>query len=101
MFITIVFCVIALLAGAVVGWMGASARTTAEAERARTERDLARAERQRSDAAAAALQRRVQEETNARVAAETRLASLEQGHQQIENTFAALAHKAFAQVSES
>ena len=96
--------VIALLIGAVVGWMVGSARKNAEAQRALAERDLTRAERERSDAARLDMQRRVEEAQQARVAAETRaseaLRQLE-NHKQVEETFAALAHRAFKSVSES
>lgn len=104
--------VIALLIGAVVGWMAGSARKSAETQRALAERDLARAERQKSDVARAELQRRVEEAQQARAIAEatahTRIAEAErllgnhaQLQKQIEDSFAALAQKAFQSVSES
>src|ERR1043165_2443720 len=74
MLITILFCVIALLAGAMVGWLAGSA------------------EKQRAVADA---RRRLEEATNARVAAETRLAALD------EDKFVAMASRAFAQVGET
>ena len=91
MLMTIVFCAIALLAGAVGGWLVASAGK----QRAIAERDLARAERERAEAAAADARRRLDIATQARVAAETRLASLD------EDKFVALAQRAFAQLGES
>ena len=74
MLITILFCVIALLAGAIVGWLAGSAG------------------KQRAIADA---RRRLDEATQARVAAETRLAALD------EDKFVALASRAFAQTGES
>jgi DNA recombination protein RmuC len=74
MLITILFCVIALLAGAMVGWLAGSA------------------EKQRAVADA---RRRLEEATNARVAAETRLAALD------EDKFVAMASRAFAQLGDS
>ena len=86
MFMTMVFCVIALLAGAVVGWMAASAGK----QRAVAERDLAVAERQRADAAVADVRRRLEAATQARVAAETKLAAVD------EDKFVALASREIA-----
>ena len=74
MLITILFCVIALLGGAIVGWLAGSAG------------------KQRAIADA---RRRLDEATQARVAAETRLAALD------EDKFVALASRAFAQTGES
>jgi len=91
MLITTVFCVIALLAGAVGGWLVASAGK----QRAIAERDVARAERERAEAAAADARRRLDVATQARVVAETRLAALD------EDKFVALAARAFAQTGES
>src|SRR6266542_4494584 len=91
MLITIVFCVIALLAGAVVGWLVGSAGK----QRAAAERDVARAERERAEAAGADARRRLDAASQARVAAETRLAALD------EDKFVALAQRAFAQLGES
>src|SRR5438067_2344630 len=91
MLMTIVFCAVALLAGAVGGWLAASAGK----QRVIAERDMARAERERSEAAATDARRRLDAATQARVAAETRLASLD------EDKFVALAQRAFAQTGES
>ena len=91
MLMTMVFCVIALLAGAVVGWMAASAGK----QRAVAERDVAVAERQRADAVTTQMRQRLDEATQARVAAETRLAALD------EDKFVALAQRAFVQLGES
>ncbi|HEV2718374.1 MAG TPA: DNA recombination protein RmuC [Thermoanaerobaculia bacterium] len=74
MLITILFCVIALLGGAIVGWLAGSAG------------------KQRAVADA---QRRLDEATRARVAAETRLAGLD------EDKFVALAQRAFARLGEA
>ena len=91
MLITMVFCVIALLAGAVVGWLAGSAGK----QRAVAERDAARAERERAEAVGMDARRRLDAATQARVAAETRLAALD------EDKFVALAQRAFAQLGES
>ncbi|HEY6137738.1 MAG TPA: DNA recombination protein RmuC [Thermoanaerobaculia bacterium] len=88
---TMVFCVIALVAGAVVGWMAASAGK----QRAIAERDLAVVERQRADVAAADARRRLEAATQARVAAETKLAAVD------EDKFVALASRAFERLGES
>ncbi|HKR64860.1 MAG TPA: DNA recombination protein RmuC, partial [Thermoanaerobaculia bacterium] len=109
MTITVFFiCGIALILGAIVGWVAGSARKSAEAQRALAERDLARAERERSDAARGEMQRRVEEAQQARAIADTRaaeaqklLANHEQLRKEIEGSFAALAQKAFKDVGES
>ncbi|HEY0158651.1 MAG TPA: DNA recombination protein RmuC [Thermoanaerobaculia bacterium] len=113
MTITALFlCVIALALGAIVGWVAGSARKGAEAERARAERDLAVSERRKSDAARTELQRRVEEAQQAKAAAEATAASrvaeaekLLANHaamqKQLEDSFAALAQKAFRDVSEN
>ena len=107
--------VIALAVGAVMGWLGGSARKSAEAQRARAERDqfaverdMARQERERSDAARAEMQRRVEEAQQARAVADTRafevqrlLANHEQLRKEIEGSFSTLAQKAFKDVSDS
>lgn len=108
----LLFCVLALALGAMVGWMVGSARKSAEAQRALAERDLALLERQKSDAARIELQRRVEEAQQARAiaeaTAESRIAEAQrlvsnhsQLQKQIEDSFAALAQKAFQNVSES
>jgi len=89
----VVLCVIALMLGAIVGWVVASARRGAVV----IERDLARTEREKSDAARVVMQRRLEEAQQARAIAESQLANL----RQIEDTFAALAQKAFRDVSEA
>jgi DNA recombination protein RmuC len=115
-------CAIALVVGAIGGWAVASARKQAERDAARVERDraiserdkrvverdLARFERERSDAARAEMQSRIEEAQQARAVAETRVAEAEKvlaNHaelrKQIEDSFAALAQKAFKDVSES
>jgi len=100
----LLLCVIALAVGAIVGWVVGSARKGAESQRALAERDLARDERTKSDAARAAMQRRLEEAQQARAAAETTAAETRrqlENHKQIEETFAALAQRAFKSVSES
>ncbi|HYK05331.1 MAG TPA: DNA recombination protein RmuC [Thermoanaerobaculia bacterium] len=120
MTITVLFlCVIALVLGAIGGWLVGSARKSVEAERARAERDVARgerdaarAERQKSDAARIELQRRVEDAQQAKAIAEatasTRISEAERliaNHavmqKQLEDSFAALAQKAFKDVSEN
>lgn len=99
-----ILCVIALAIGAIVGWAVASAKKGAEAHRALAERDLARAERARSDAERAEMQRRIETAQQERAAAETRAIEAYrqlENHKQVEETFAALAHRAFKSVSES
>lgn len=103
-FTALFLCVIALAAGAVVGWVVGSARKSADAQRALAERDLAREERAKSDAARAAMQHRLEEAQQARAASDARALETERqlsNHKQVEETFAALAHRAFKSVSES
>lgn len=108
----LVFCVIALLVGAIVGWVVGSARKSAEAQRALAERDSAVAERRKSDAARGEMQLRLEQAQQARASAEAKaetriaeadrvLANHAQLQKQIEDSFAALAQKAFKDVSES
>jgi DNA recombination protein RmuC len=99
-----VLSVIALGLGAIVGWMAGSARR----HRALAERDAARMERERSDALRQEAQRRLEEAQRERAVAETRagemqriVANHEQLRKQIEDSFAALAQKAFREVGES
>ena len=105
MTITVLFLsVIALMVGAVVGWVVGSARKNAETQRALAERDLERQERMKSDAARADMQRRVEEAQQDRAVAETRAeesAKLLANHKQLEESFAVLAQRAFKDVSES
>src|SRR5688572_23307299 len=105
MTITVLFFgVVALAIGAALGWVVGSARKGADVQRALAERDLAREERVRSDAARNEMQRRVELAQQERAAAEARAAeTLRQldNHKQVEETFAALAHRAFKSVSES
>jgi DNA recombination protein RmuC len=105
MTITALFLVvIALVIGAIAGWMVGSARKSAEAQRARAERDrvmverdAAKQERERSEKLRAEMQRRLEEAQQARAVAESHFANL----QKVEDTFTALAQKAFKEVSES
>jgi DNA recombination protein RmuC len=91
--LTLFLCVIALVIGAVVGWVGASAKR----QHAIAERDLARQERERSDRARAEMQTRLEQAQQARAVAESRVGNLKQ----VEETFAALAHNAFRNVGEA
>jgi DNA recombination protein RmuC len=100
----LLLCVIALAAGAIVGWVAGSAKRGAEAQRALAERDLAREEREKTDRARAELQRRLEAAQQERAAADARAAETERrllNHKQTEETFAALAQRAFKSVSES
>ncbi|HEX9984731.1 MAG TPA: DNA recombination protein RmuC [Thermoanaerobaculia bacterium] len=122
----LVICVIALVLGAIVGWVVGSAKKGAEAakllaerenaaqmtlaeresltQRALAERDLARAERQRTEEIVAEMRERLEAAQKAQAVAETRVAETElrlTNHKQTEETFAALAQRAFRQVSES
>jgi DNA recombination protein RmuC len=123
MTITALFvCVIALVAGAVGGWVAGSASKRAEAARAvaerdrvitergrvMAERDAARIERERSERSRQEMQLRVEEAQQARAVAETRadettkmLANHTQLRKEIEDSFSALAQKAFKDVSEA
>src|SRR5260370_24366586 len=120
--------IIALVAGAATGFLiaerrrvqelrqrsaelhrvsGELQRAAIDLQRALAERDLARDERTRSDGAAADVRLRLEGEQQARVAAETRMAEAErvlashaEMRKQIEDSFAALAQKAFKDVSE-
>jgi DNA recombination protein RmuC len=98
MTITALFLVaIALAAGVIVGWVVGSARKSGDAQRALAERDAAMRERERTEAARGDMQRRLEEAQQARAVAESRSANV----QKIEDTFTALAQKAFKEVSES
>ncbi len=98
MTITALFLVvIALVIGAIAGWVVGSARKSAAAQRALAERDLAVRERERSEGARAEMQRRLEVAQQARAVAESHAANV----QKIEDTFTALAQKAFKEVSES
>lgn len=99
----VVICVIALAIGAIVGWVVASAKAAAATQTALTERDLALAERQRAEISRAEAQTRLEEALRARAVAETRVIETEKllaDHKRIEDSFAALAQKAFREVSE-
>ncbi|MEA2490611.1 MAG: recombination protein RmuC, partial [Acidobacteriota bacterium] len=115
----LVFCVIALGIGVVVGWVVASARQATAAQqairerdvlagRAIAERDMARQERAKAEAALALLQARVEEAQKAEAAADARvleahklLANHAELRKQIEDSFVALAQKAVKDASES
>ncbi len=115
-------CVIALVAGAIAGWVAGSAskrseaarvqaerdRVVAERDRAIVERDAARIERERSERSRQEMQQRIEEAQQARAVAETRadetskvLANHTQLRKEIEDSFSALAQKAFKDVSEA
>ena len=98
---------VALALGLLIGWLLASARRGAEAQRALAERDLARQERERSETARVEMQRRVEEAQQARAVAESRSSEAQrllENHQllqkQLEDSFANLAQKAFRDVGE-
>lgn len=110
--------VVALVLGAIGGWVAASVRRRAEEERltadrdsiraqrdrAGVERDLARQEREKVDQLLSGMQLRLEEAQQLRAAAEARALETERqlaNHKQVEETFAALAHRAFQSVSES
>jgi DNA recombination protein RmuC len=126
MLTTMILCVVALVVGAIVGWVVASARKSAEAQRMLAERDAAVQARLRADAAAAqraiaerdaamnerersareALEtrRRLEEEQAARVVAETRFAESERllaSKKEMEDAFDAIAQRALKNVGES
>ena len=104
MIITTVFVVIALLAGAIVGWVVGSAKKAAETQRALAERDLALKERQRAEIATVEAQRRALQAGEARAAADARAAEVEKqlaNTKQVEETFEALAQRAFKSVGEN
>ena len=97
---TILVAAVAVVVGLVVGWVAAGARVA----RANAERDLAQAERRRIDAEVADMRRRVEAAQRAQAVAETRASETDKllaNHKQIEETFAALAQRAFSQVSET
>jgi DNA recombination protein RmuC len=87
------WCVAALVVGAALGWM--------RAQRARAERDFAITERAKSDAAVVQLRRELDRTREARAAAESMVAHLENSRGETEATFASLAQRAFQNVSES
>lgn len=105
MTLTLVFLGLVVLAiGMAIGWVVGSARKSADTHRALAERDMARAEREKSDLARAAMQARVEEAQQLRAAAEARALETErrlENHKQTEETFAALAQRAFLSVAES
>ncbi|HYM59521.1 MAG TPA: DNA recombination protein RmuC [Thermoanaerobaculia bacterium] len=109
---TAVLSIIALAAGAVVGWLWASARKSAESHRFQAERDMARAERERSERTAAEARGRLEAAQQTSAVAETRLAEtqrlladqtrfLGESRKQMEDAFAALAQRTLATVAES
>jgi DNA recombination protein RmuC len=112
MSVILLSCVIALAVGAVVGWLGASARKTAHLQRTLAERDHARQERIRSDQATADGRKRLEVEQRARAEAETRLAEnermlgeqrsfLDGSRKQLEDSFAVLAQQTLKTVGDS
>jgi DNA recombination protein RmuC len=97
MLITIVWAVVALGAGVLVGW----ALNAARVARAGAERDAALAERQRVESAISEARRRTEEATAARAAAEARAAQVERSREEINSLFVSEAQRAFRNVSES
>jgi len=100
MITTAMWCVVALAAGAALGWIRAQ-RASARRDVAMAERDLAIAERTKADAALGELRRELDSERARRVAAETKAEHLERTREEIESTFAQLAQRAFRNTSES
>jgi DNA recombination protein RmuC len=98
---TILLSVIALIIGAIVGWVVASVKKSAEIQRALAERDLARTERERSEAVAAEARRLASIESQARAVAETQAGFLSDARKQMEEAFAATAQKTLASISTS
>src|SRR5437870_3741204 len=93
----ILVALLALAAGLAAGVLFTNHRRgplMQELQRALAERDAARTERMRSDAAVAEARQRLEQEQQARVAAETRFAHLASSRQQMEETFAVLAQRA-------
>lgn len=74
--------------------LASAASINAQLQGIAAERDAAREERQRSDEIAAGARARLEQEQQARVSAETRLAQLEGSGRQMEETFAGLAQRA-------
>ena len=104
MLMTILVAVVAVAVGVVAGWLAAGARVA----RANAERDASSRERHRAEATVAEMRVRVEESQKARAVAETRasetnklLSNQLDNQKQIEETFAALAQRAFKDVSES
>jgi DNA recombination protein RmuC len=100
MLTTILVAVVAVVVGMVVGWLAGGARVA----RANAERDLSQRERQRIDTELAEMRRRVEAAQRAQAVAETRASETDKllaNHKQIEETFSALAQRAFSQVSAS
>ena len=98
----------ALGVGIVIGLLIAQVRSAPVAQRALAESEIARAERAKSDAAAAAMQRRLEDAQQARAVAETRAAEMERlvaGHDQLrkqmQDTFDALAQRALTNAGET
>jgi len=97
---TAVVGIVALLIGATAVWVVVAGKIA----RANAERDLALTERARAEATANDARRRLEEALKSRAVAETRTTETEKllaNHKQIEETFAALAQRAFAGVSET
>jgi DNA recombination protein RmuC len=99
---------IAAALGIALGWLLAANRHAPRVERALAERDTALAERERIEAARREAQGRLEVAQRERAVAETRAAEADRKAAevdalklQLENSFAALAQKAFRDVSES
>ena len=97
--VTILLSVVALLIGAIAGWVVASARKTGTIQRALAERDLARAERERSEVIAIEARRIASAESQARAVAETQAAFLGDARKQMEEAFAVTAQKTLQSIS--
>jgi DNA recombination protein RmuC len=100
--------VIALIIGAIGGWVVVSARLGAKAQRLLAERDLARDERLKAESSLRAIQTRLEQAQKAEAAADVRVAEALQRlanhaelRKQIEDSFVALAQKAVKDASEA
>jgi DNA recombination protein RmuC len=104
MLTTVLLCVVALLLGAMVGWVVAGARRAAETQRAIAQRDVSLQERQRAETLANELRHRSSVADQGRVAAETRLADIERSladRKLMEDSFTAMAQRVFQEVGST
>ena len=111
MLLTIVVSLVAMGLGGGLGWLVATARAGAQAQRAQAERDLARDERARAEAiaeqarrAAGEAQQRAADAQQVCAVAETRLADIERSladRKTMEDAFAAMAQRVFSEVGQS
>lgn len=103
--LSILLSALILVVGGAAGWLIASARASSALQRTEAERDHARTERERTDAALADAQRRLEEEQRQRSAADTRCEELqrraeetvrfvEESRKQLEGAYAQLSQAA-------